>query len=125
LKSLAQTAHLRRIIRSRSGGPEACSLLLKRPVASTGGVGRPDYCTHARGAEYTLLTDQVLKTVLFAVVATGYDVLGVDGEEFIVELPESEVGSGKEIAQVANKAAERVLKHLAWGCCRCTLRDSW
>ena len=89
----------------------------------TGGVGRPDYCTHARGAEYTLLADQVLKTVLFAVVATGYEVVGV--EEFVLELPESEAGSVKEVAEVADKAAERVLKDLAWGCRGWTRRDSW
>ena len=101
------------IIRSRSGGPEASNLLLKWPVAPTGGVGRPDYCTHARGAEYHIARGSSAKN---GVVRSGCDRLrGSRCRRRGVRRGTSRErnGSVNEIAEVANKAAERVLKDLA------------
>jgi hypothetical protein len=123
LGSLAQTPMATaRIRRTRRGEP---ILLMWWPVTSAGCVGRIEYCTQYKSMEYLLLADQVMKQVLFDLVAAGYDLLAVDGEEFVIQAPKGEPNVMHDVQDLADAAAEPILKELAIRCCVCQPQDRW
>ena len=123
LEKLALTRTAReKIRRTRHGDPV---LLMQWPITCTGCVSRVEYCTQYRSMEYLVLADQVMKLALFELVAAGYNVLAVDGEEFVIEIPSDQAEAASRIEELVDSAAERVLQDLAIRCCVCQSQDRW
>ena len=79
-------------------------------VTPAGRLIPPDFFIAVRRAQYLATVDEVRKAVAYALVAAGYPLVAVTDEEFVLEVPESEVSPEYErrLSEVMN-AAQRKL----------------
>ena len=86
-------------------------------ISVTGRVGRPVMDNESCTAAYLDLADEVRKTIAYELVAGGYTLVGVAGEEFVVEIPEGSPSAlDDQVTAAAIAAAARLLGRLASDC---------
>lgn len=105
------------------GNPELYREFFGQQVVSPmGRVQKGVYFTRARAAVHVGLADDVLKSVLFELVAAGYDLVAFDGDEFVIQVPASDISEALlgRIRSTAERASGRILGLFPP---RCEVRD--
>ena len=125
LQSLAKSDIGRKIAKGQEGGPEAYGLLLNWPVTFSGRVGHPGYCNQSRFTEPQELADEIRKVGVYRLAAAGFHLVGVAGDEFVLEIPESQVNLATKVEAIANSAAEKHLGAVGYRCCTCRTSTEW
>lgn len=102
------------------GGPEEIAQrILFRTTRSLGGRVTPRaYPLETRRWEYLFAVDEVLKAVVYALVAAGYRLVALAEEGFVLEVAESAVPEDQmeRIGRLADQAARKFLGHLSPPC---------
>ena len=125
LRDMTRNPHWReRIGRKTAGAKAYADLMTAWPLGLTGRLGRPVYRGEVPSAESLELVDEVMKRLSYEVVAAGFDLVGVAGDEFVVETPE-EQPAAEQLAALANHTAESILGGVARDCCCCRVRVRW
>ena len=95
-------------------------------ISITGRVGRPVLENEACTAAYLGLADEVRKTIAYELVAAGYNLAAVAGDEFVVTIPEgSPAQLDEQITLIANAAAMKLLDVLARDCWTSQRTKTW
>ena len=126
LRSLAKNGPYGDQIAQMAGGPETYDFFMTtNPVSITGRVGRPLYWTERKTAEYLQLADEVMKTVIYELVAAGFRLVAVAGDAFVLEVLDSEQAASSQVASIANATARKLLGGVARNVCFCQNSYQW
>jgi hypothetical protein len=112
LRDVCADASWKEKLAAGEGSPALYRELFEEVVVTpVGRVRRGAFFTTARAAAHLCLADDVVKAVLFALVAAGHDLLGWDGREFAVQVSEREEAGPviADVKRVAEGAARRVV----------------
>lgn len=124
LAEICRDDAVRDVLQEHDPGSAYDKLLTVRSVTPTGRVTRPVYCTEERSAMYLELADDVRRRVLYELVAAGFKLVAVTGDEFVLET-EDPRSLAADVARLAESAAESLLSDAAWGCCECRTCLRW
>jgi len=127
LRAICRNPHFRAMLAADEGCLELFNALFGDYTVNPAGRARRGlFFTLASAADHLDLADDVMKTVLFEIVATGHDLVGYAGGEFALQVREDAATEAMlhAIEGVAEAAARRVID-LFPPRCRVEMRQAW
>jgi len=127
LRGICRNPHFRAMMAADEGSPELFDALFGNVTVNPVGRARMGlFLTLASAADHLDLADDVMKTVLFEIVATGHDLVGYADGEFALQVREDVATEAMRhaIEGVAEEAARRVVD-LFPPRCRVEMRQVW
>ncbi len=112
LREICRTPHFRAMMTADEGSPELFDAPFGDYTVNPVGRARRGLCfTLARAANHLDLADDVMKTVLFEIVAAGHDLVGYAGGKFALQVREDAATEAMRLAieGVAEAAARRLI----------------
>ena len=127
LREICRNPHFRAMMAADEGSPELFDALFGDVTVNPVGRARKGlFFTLARAADHLDLADDVMKTVLFEIVAAGHDLVGYAGGEFALQVREDAATEAiiHTIEGVAEAAARGVMGNFPPRC-RVEMRQVW
>jgi hypothetical protein len=127
LRAVCTHERNREQLMSGEGSLEFYNAVFAGNVVNPGGrVRRALHFTTASAHQHLAMADDVMKVVLFEVVAAGFELVACAADEFVVQITEdpSEQATLRRIAQAAEEAAAEVLFEFP-PCCEIRLVAAW
>ncbi len=127
LRGICRNPHFRAMMAADEGSLELFDALFgDTTVTPVGRARRGLFFTLARAADHLDLADDVMKTVLFEIVAAGHDLVGYAGGEFALQAREDTATEAMIHAiEVEAEAAARKLMGNFPPRCRVEMRQVW
>ncbi len=100
-------------------------ILAELPTTLTGSVGRYEFGTMKSTSSAMMLADDLRKSVAYALVAAGYDLVAQAGEDLVLEIPHQSEIDRQRPFRIATATAWQVVGSLARNCCRCRVATRW
>lgn len=99
---------------------DSCSLdeqlLWRWPMTPSGQIGLPAFGSQSRSAEFQQRVDEVVKRVAYDLVAEGFELCAINGDEFILHVEGDDEETRRKISSILTSAAESVVPDIHFNC---------